>query len=392
MRLALVPLLALALFACSSKYTKYLLPVSNAQRVAPQTYMMAMTGGNTASVCTVLTPGSAKCPAILNLSVGFLNNVLAVAGIIPGLHPSDIRSAYGLPSSSGGARSTVAVIAKGDDPNAASDLAVYRKTFGLSPCTSANGCFRKVNEAGSSAAFPAGDQQWSMEIALDLDMVSAVCPNCHILLVEAQSASLDDLGTAVDTAASLGATEISNSYYAPEYAGETAELNHYDHPGIPMTASSGDDGSGATFPASAPNVIAVGGTTLTRAPNARGWSESTWNASGSGCSLYVAKPSWQSSSCASRAIADVAVVADPNTGVAAYNSYAPVGERGWAVYGGTSIGAPVVAAAFALAGNATSVTPAYAYAHPQAFYAIGGGSTTGCDPACLGAPHGTAAF
>lgn len=391
-RLAMLPLLVLVLFSCSSSYKRYLLPVSDATRTAPQTYMMAMTGGNTESVCTALTSGSAKCPAILNLTVGFLNNVLAIAGMIPGLHPSDIQSAYALPANSGGTQSTVAIVAKGDDPNAESDLAVYRRTFGLPSCTSADGCFRKVNESGSASAFPAGDDQWSMEIALDLDMVSAVCPNCRILLVEAQSSSLDDLGTSVDTAARLGATEISNSYYAAEYAGETAELQHYDHPGIPITASSGDDGSGATFPASDPNVVAVGGTTLSHALNARGWSESAWKESGSGCSSYVAKPSWQDDGCGSRATADIAVDADPNTGVAVYNSYAPIGERGWAVYGGTSIGAPVVAAAYALAGNATSANLTYAYAHRQAFYAINGSSTANCDPACLGAPHGIAGF
>jgi subtilase family serine protease len=409
MRVILVVLLACAVAGCSGGGTSStpLLP-SSGNLVNARMMAMAMPGGNSEAICTaLLSPGYAKCPVLLNLSVGYLGNLLGPL-VIPGLHPADLQSAYALLSASAGKGSTVAVVAKGDDPNAEHDLGVYRKMFRLPACTTQNGCFRKVNESGVTSSFPAGDSEWSQEIAVDLDMVSAICPNCHIMLVEANTASIDDLGTAVDTAARLGATEISNSYFAPEYEGAASEAQHYNHPGIAITVSSGDGGYGTTFPADLPYVTAVGGTTLSRSSaTSRGWKESVWTGTGSGCSAYFAKPSWQKDTgCAMRTSVDTAVVADPNTGVAAYNTYAPLLQQGWAVYGGTSIGAPVVAAIYALAGNAVSLQGAgYAYTHPSAFNAILTGSNGTCSPlylctavagyngpAGMGTPKGTAGF
>jgi subtilase family serine protease len=152
-------------------------------------------------------------------------------------------------------------------------------------------------------------------------MVSAICPNCHILLVEASSTSFANLVAAVDRAAIMGATEISNSYGGSEYAGEVSDQQHFNHPGIAITVSSGDGGYGVEFPAASEFVTAVGGTSLVRSSTTRGWSETVWSGAGSGCSAYVSKPSWQTDSgCTRRTVADVAAVADPNTGVAVYDT------------------------------------------------------------------------
>src|SRR6185437_15205086 len=157
-----------------------------------------------------------------------------------GYGPSDLQSAYGLPSSTAGSGQTVAIVDAYDDPNAASDLAVYRSHFGLPACTTANGCFRKVNQSGGTS-YPRHNGGWAEEISLDLDMVSAICPNCHILLVETSSASMTSLGTGVNTAVRLGATAISNSYGGSESSSDTSyDASYFNHPGVAITASSGD--------------------------------------------------------------------------------------------------------------------------------------------------------
>ncbi len=298
---------------------------------------------------TTSAPGFAHCHAILR----------PLGGPPPtgpaGFNPADLQAAYALPSASAGVGQTIAVVDAFDDPNAESDLAVYRATFGLPPCTTANGCFRKVNEHGSTR-YPAVNTSWAAEISLDVDMVSASCPNCHILLVEARDASFRSLGAAVNEAAALGATVISNSYGGGESRADTRyDALYFDHPGVVITASSGDSGFGTQYPAASPFVTAVGGTTLARATTtARGWSEIAWSGAGSGCSAYDPQPVWQTlvpaiaSACHMRAIADVAAVADPNTGVSVYDT---MGEPGWVVFGGTSVAAPLVAGVYALAGN-----------------------------------------
>lgn len=294
-----------------------------------------------------------------------------------------------------------------DDPNAESDLGVYRSQFGLAACTTANGCFRKVNQSGGTR-YPRANGGWAQEISLDLDMVSAICPNCHILLVEASSNSLSNLGTAVNEAAALGATEISNSYGGGEFSSDTSyDTSYYNHPGIAITASSGDNGYGVEYPAASQYVTAVGGTTLTRASNSRGWSETAWSGTGSGCSAYDPKPSWQTDSgCSKRTVADVSAVADPNTGVSVYDSFSYQGQSGWLVFGGTSVASPIIASVYALAGNAATVTyGSYPYSHTSSLNDVTSGSNGSCGgsylctagpgydgPTGLGTPNGSGGF
>ncbi|MCX4745436.1 putative Ig domain-containing protein [Kitasatospora sp. NBC_01287] len=326
-----------------------------------------------------------------------------------GYGPSDLSSAYALPSGAGGGQ-TVAIVDAQDDPNAESDLATYRSTYGLPACTTANGCFKKIAEDGSTN-YPTGDTGWAGEISLDVDMVSAVCPNCHILLVEATSANMDDLGTAVNQAVSQGAKFVSNSYGGSEDSTDTSsDSSYFNHPGVAITVSSGDEAYGAEYPAASQYVTAVGGTSLSKASNSRGWSESVWSTSsteggGSGCSAYDAKPSWQKDTgCSKRTIADVSAVADPATGVAVYQTY---GGSGWDVYGGTSASSPIIASVYALAGTpaAGSYPSSYPYAHTSNLNDVTTGNNGTCSPTYLctagpgydgptglGTPAGTAAF
>jgi subtilase family serine protease len=320
-------------------------------------------------VCPGVLIGYARCHAIrVDAGPG--------GGSPSGYNPADLQSAYKLPSSTAGAGQTVAIVDAYDDPNAESDLGTYRKQFGLSACTTANGCFRKVNQTGGTN-YPRGDRSWAQEISLDLDMVSAICPNCHILLVEATTNSFSNLAAAVDEAAALHATEISNSYGGSEYSSEVSDQSHYNHPGIAITVSSGDSGYGVQFPAASQYVTAVGGTTLNKASNARGWSETVWSGAGSGCSAYISKPSWQTDSgCSRRTVADVAADADPNTGVSVYDTYH---ETGWLVFGGTSVASPIIASVYALAGNAGKVTyGSYSYSHTSSLFDVTSGSNGSC--------------
>jgi subtilase family serine protease len=322
-----------------------------------------------------------------------------------GYGPADLRAAYALPSS-GGDGATVAIIDAYDDPEAESDLATYRSTFGLSSCTTDNGCFTKVGQTGTGT-LPKADAGWAEEISLDLDMVSAICPNCHILLVEARSASMSDLGTAVNTAVSMGAKFVSNSYGGSESSSDTSyDSSYFDHPGVAITVSSGDSGYGVEYPAASRYVTAVGGTTLKQDSSARGWNETAWDGAGSGCSQYDAKPSWQTDTgCSRRTVADVSAVADPATGVAVYDTYGD--DTGWEVFGGTSAAAPVIAGVYALAGTPSggSSPASFPYAHPGSLFDVTSGSNGSCSgsylctagsgydgPTGLGTPDGTAAF
>jgi subtilase family serine protease len=319
-----------------------------------------------------------------------------------GYTPCDLQSAYALPSTSAGGGQTVAIVDAYNDPNVESDLALYRSTYGLAPCTTANGCFRKVNQTGGTA-YPSANTGWAEEISLDVDMVSAVCPNCRILLVEASSNSLGNLLTAENEAATLGANVISNSWGATEFSSETL-YDSYFHHGIPITASTGDNGYGVSWPAASTYVTAVGGTSLLTASNTRGWSETAWSGAGSGCSAYEPKPTWQTDpGCARRTVGDVSAVADPNTGVAVYDTY---NVGGWLVFGGTSVAAPIVASTYALATNGANITtPAYAYANAGALFDVTSGSNGNCGgsylctavpgydgPTGLGTPNGTNAL
>ena len=238
-----------------------------------------------------------------------------------GLSPCQLQDAYRLPSQVAGAGRTVAIVDAYDDPNAESDLAVYRATYGLPPCTTANGCFRKLNQSGVAGSYPAADPAWAVEISLDLDTVSAICPLCNIILVEARDNSLTNLSIAEDTAAAQHPTAISNSFGASEFIGEQNFNGHFTHAGIMTTASTGDHGYGTSYPASAPGVVAVGGTELTADNSAHGWTETAWSGAGSGCSSLVSKPGWRhDASCAKRTIADVSALAG-SPGATIYNSY-----------------------------------------------------------------------
>ncbi|HWH11710.1 MAG TPA: hypothetical protein VG165_11330 [Solirubrobacteraceae bacterium] len=340
--------------------------------------------------CDTPSPGHAACNAIVVTSPTATtptqpNPLTAGPNLAPlatpaGFGPTDLRSAYAVASAAAanGAGEKVAIVDADDDPNAASDLATYRSTYGLPACTQASGCFTKVNQSGGTS-YPAGNAGWSEEISLDLDMVSAICPNCKIILVEASSTSYTSLGTAVNEAAALGATQISNSYGGSEFSGESSTgAAYYEHPGVDVTVSSGDGGYGVEFPAASQYVTAVGGTSLVRASNGRGWSESAWSDAGSGCSSYVPKPSYQhDTGCGGRTVADVSAVADPNTPVAVYDSYR---ESGWLEFGGTSVASPLVASIYALAGGRSpgNTFGAYAYANPSQYNDVVGGSNGSC--------------
>ena len=319
--------------------------------------------------------------------------------------PAYLQSAYNAPSATNGTGQTVAIVDAYDDPTAEADLATYRAQFGLPACTTANGCFRKVNETGGTT-YPTQNAQWGNEISLDVDMVSALCPNCHILLVEATTNSTPDLAAAVDEAVTLGANVVSNSYGGSEFPGETSFDSSYDHPGVAIVASAGDSGFGVEYPAASPDVVAVGGTSLDQATatGTRDATETVWSGTGSGCSQYEAKPTWQTDTgCSTRMVTDVSAVADPNTGVWVYDT----ADDGWVVYGGTSAASPIIGAMYALAGNAPSSAPmnSYPYAHASALNDIVSGSNGTCatayfcnaepgydGPTGLGTPNTASAF
>jgi subtilase family serine protease len=332
-----------------------------------------------------------------------------------GYGPAQFRGGYGL-SGAAPAGQTVAIVDAYDDPKVASDLNVYSSQFGLPLCNSANPCFQKVNQAGSaSGPFPRGDSGWSLEISLDVEVAHGICPNCKVLLVEANSNGLSDLAASVRTAARLGATEISNSYGGSEFSGELNETYAapYSQPGIAVTVSSGDSGYGSFgFPAALSSVITVGGTTLTLgAGNAYG-GETAWSGGGSGCSQYVAAPAWQGflTACGGqRGTADVAADADPNTGAAVYDTVRYQGRSGWFQVGGTSLSSPLVAAVYALAGGLPAGTAGAAglYGHlgdATVLHDVTSGSNGKCEtivcnagsgydgPTGVGTPLGIGAF
>ncbi|MFD9334968.1 putative Ig domain-containing protein [Streptomyces sp. NPDC060028] len=381
----------------------------SAASTAPAT--PAASTAHTQRLCSEPTkPGYMSCHALARTD---LKQQLSLApNILPsGYGPTDLQGAYALPASAG-AGATVAIIDAYDDPNAESDLATYRSQYGLPACTTANGCFKKVDQNGGTN-YPTADSGWAGEISLDVDMVSAVCPQCHILLVEANQPSMADLGAAVNRAVTMGAKYVSNSYGGGEDSTDpSSDASYFNHPGVAITVSSGDSGYGVEYPAASQYVTSVGGTSLTRAGGtSRGWSESVWGASsggngaGSGCSAYTTKPSWQTDSgCAKRTVSDVSAVADPATGLAVYDSYQ---ASGWNVYGGTSASAPIIASVYALAGTPAAGTypSAYPYAHTSSLNDVTSGANGSCSgsylctaksgydgPTGLGTPNGTAAF
>jgi len=299
-------------------------------------------------VCAVAPAGYAACHALVVTDANL--NPIATTTNPSGYYPAQLRAAYGLTTD---ATATVAIVDAYANPNAASDLAVYRSQFSLPSLGSSGGpVLTQVSQTGGPISKVRGNTGWGQEEMLDLEMVSAICPSCNILYVGAKSAT-------------LGVVAISNSYGANEFSGEATIATHYDHPGVAITVSSGDSGYGAQAPAAFKTVTAVGGTTLTldatKAP--RGYGETVWSGAGSGCSIYIGKPTWQTDTgCGTqRTIADVAAVADPNTGVAVYDSYGSRFGVNWYVFGGTSVAAPIIGAVYALSGNTAGVPASLAY-------------------------------
>ena len=364
------------------------------------------------AVCGAVSAGFARCSShVLTDAQG---NPLASASTPSGYGPAQFHGAYSLPTTATGAQ-TIAIVDAYDDPTAKADLDTYDSTYGLLPFPSCGGtvttaCFQKVNQDGNAAPLPNKNAGWALEIALDVETAHEICQNCKILLVEANTNSFANLGTAVNTAAGLGANAISNSYGGSDSSATSA----YNHPGIAVTASSGDNGYGVESPASYNTVVAVGGTTLNLGANNSYGSESVWSGSGSGCSTLNPAQAWQTAAavwtatgCGSkRGVADVAADADPNTGAAVYDSTRYQGRVGWYTVGGTSLSSPLIAAVFALAGNASSASyPAsIPYAHTSSLHDVTAGSNGTCSttmckgavgydgPTGVGTPNGTGAF
>jgi hypothetical protein len=323
-----------------------------------------------------------------------------------GLGPTDLASAYKLDSTKT-STATVAIVDAFNYPNAESDLATYRSQFGLPPCTKANGCFKVINQTGGTSPLPgnapSGDD-WTVEAALDLDMVSAACPSCKIVLVEAQDDQGNGLFVSQNAAAAVaGVVAISDSWGGPSDGTDVSEdAQFFTHSNVNIFVASGDNGVNTQpdYPSTSARVIGVGGTTLTKSSNARGWVEGAWSGAGSSCSTLIAKPSFQSAvpsaACTKRAASDVSAVADPNTGLAVFNA----GSGGWIVVGGTSAASPFVAGVYARYGITPSNDASFAYAHAGQFFDVttgkngsGGGALinagAGWDgPTGLGTPNG----
>jgi hypothetical protein len=353
------------------------------------------------AACPAARPGQVRC-FVLFAQQERVNAAIAAGVTGPAAAPSgwgakDIEAAYRLPVTRE-THQTVAVVDPYSTPSLAANLAVYRTQYGLPACTAVGGCLRIVNQNGRAAPLPPSGlgTGWDVETMLDVSMVSAACPHCKILVVEASSPRFADLAAAENTASRLGAPVISNSYGARETGLSQSYARAYDHPGHMIVAATGDFGfTAAEFPANLATVTAAGGTQLSKAHNARGWAERVWNdgfifAGGSGCSAYVAKPSWQHNPhCGMRTVADVAAVA---ANIPIYEK----AEGGWLTVEGTSASAPLIAGTYGLAGNAATIKPGFEYAHRGSLFDIttgnndltftGGGAECGHDYLCMAKP------
>ncbi len=390
---------------------------------------MGPPGGGGSSAFTPCDAGAAADAGTVSCSAVQLDDIAAWTGLHApdvaatttsppsGYAPAQLQQAYNLTvaSAADGRGRTVAIVDAYDDPYALSNLSTYRAEWRLPPICgvrATRGCVTvtKENQRGASSPLPSPDPGWSEEISVDLDTVSAVCPNCNILLVEADAATPESLGRAELTAAAAEPVSIGNSFGVSESPSEIGADWYFRHPGIAVTAAAGDDGYGVQWPAASPSVIAVGGTTLTpTSGSSRGWTEAAWSGDGSGCSAVEPQPTWQSrvrsirALCPGRAVADVAAVSDPETGVAVYDT---VDLPGWTVFGGTSVAAQIISALYGLADSDTGQVGAsglYAAA-PRDFFDVTAGSDGSCGsvlctagvgwdgPTGLGTPDGTGAF
>lgn len=372
-------------------------------------------------VCDVATGNNAACGA--RIVIDSSGKAKSSAALPSGYGPAQFLGAYGLAGKSASANQTIAIVDAYDDPNIAADVSTYSTKFGMSsllpPCTASvtTSCLAKVNENGLASPLPQSNSSWDVEIALDVETAHAVCQNCRILLVEANSASFTDLLKAVDMAVSSSPAVVSGSWGASEFSAETTAAydGHFASgvaKGVAFTFSAGDSGYGTLYPAASQYVTAVGGTTLLLNGNSY-LSESVWDGTGSGCSAYEAKPSWQTSaidpSCAKRTMNDVAADANPQTGAAVYDSVKYDGVSGWFEVGGTSLSSPFIAAVYAQ-GKISSSSQAnswpYAYLGTSALRDVTSGSNASrCSPAYLckagvgydgptgvGTPNGATAF
>jgi subtilase family serine protease len=282
-----------------------------------------------------------------------------------GLSPATIKAAYTFSTSpTAGAGKTIAIVDAYNDPTAEADLSTFSTQYGLLACTTANGCFSKVNQTGGSS-YPKTNSGWALEISLDVQWAHAIAPGAHILLVEATSNSFTNLLAAEDYA-KTHAQYVSNSWGGAEFSGENAYDGHFSQSGVSFFVSSGDAGTPAEYPSASPNVVSVGGTTL-HFSGGTFTSETGWSGSGGGCSVYETATSAQSGfseyvnvSCAGkRATPDLSLDADPSSGVSVYDSTRYQGQKGWFQVGGTSASSPMVAARAAIAG--VVVGSAYVY-------------------------------
>ena len=332
----------------------------------------------------------------------------------PGLTPQQLRGAYNVAGLSGNHR-IIAIVDAYDHPSIKNDLDVYSAQFGIPTLPNCVGniassnvaCFKKVNQNGGTI-YPIKNAGWALEIALDVEAAHAMCPDCSILLVEANSNSFNNLLAGIDRAALLGAKVISNSWGSNEFSGQINYDSRLNKPGVAITFSSGDNGYGVEYPASSRYVTAVGGTSLlVNSDNSYG-GEAAWSGAGSGCSLYETKPIWQTDTgCSKRTVADISAVADPSTGMAVYDSVRYQGVSGWFQVGGTSLAAPVVAAVYALSGNTAGSANSlpYTLGNPGNLHDVLTGNNGSCGgsylctasvgfdgPTGLGSPNGIAGF
>ena len=359
-------------------------------------------------------PGYARCNAeVVTDAIGA--QITSYSLLTGSYGPAAYRGAYGVSGITATTR-TVAIVDAYDNPTILNDLDAYSDNYGiprLTRCavntgTAASPCIQKVNQTGGTT-YPAYDSNWAGEIALDVEIVHALCQNCNILLIEASSNYDSDLITAANQLAySMGANVVSNSWGGSESSSESIYDTTFNHPGVAYVFSTGDSGYGVQYPAASPYVTAVGGTSLYVNTDYTYNSESAWNGAGSGCSAYEAKPSFQhDASCTRRTVADVSADADPNTGAGVYITAS--GYSGWYQFGGTSLAAPLVAAVFALGGG-VGTTSGNSLPYANLNYGVNlrdvtSGSTGSCSgsylctalagydgPTGLGTPRGTAAF
>jgi hypothetical protein len=386
---ALTVLAITALAACSSNpVNSSLVPqASNALAANASGDVPFLTANPVRALCsTVGDPLRAQCFAMVRTDV--VPRLESGAGIGPdaeecpfneGYCPNDLQAAYKFPSLSNGGGKTVAIVDAYGYHHAASDLAYYRKIMGLKACGTSNKCLRIVNQEGNPSPLPPEpppSDDWRGEESLDLDMVSAICPNCKIILVQTNNNYTNNLYAGVKTAGRLGPKYIGASWGSGPEGGDNSDFHQ---PGIVISAAAGDNGGGTKYgggpiqPCTYTYVVCVGGTHLIRnAHTKRGWTESVWNdfnydacgsgsqpcgATGSACSLKISKPSWQNDTgCRMRSAADISANASLRSPVIVYNS--EIGNcypsQCFWLFGGTSASTQIISAAYALAGNAAA--------------------------------------